>query len=104
MVYSQGRAILTPVAEIPTVDLKAVQAECNQRILSADEVYEAFKTMGIQYGPGHQGIEQIYVGQGQVLAKLSLPSSVAATRGTICPASEYDGCGVTGIDRIEDGN
>ena len=36
--------------------------------------------MGIDYGPSHQGIEDVYVGEGQVLARLSLPSCVADTQ------------------------
>jgi NADP-dependent 3-hydroxy acid dehydrogenase YdfG len=38
--------------------------------------------MGIDYGPGHQGIKKVVVGSGggQVLAKLSLPSFVSDTQ------------------------
>ncbi len=79
-IYNQGRAMLAPVEEIPVLDLEEIHAECNIKILQADEVYEAFKAMGIQYGDAHKGIEQIYVGQEQVLARLSLPSSVTATK------------------------
>ncbi|MCP5007191.1 MAG: hypothetical protein GY941_25100, partial [Planctomycetes bacterium] len=38
-----------------------------------------FKEMGIEYGEGHRGIRKIYQGNNQVLAKLSLPSSVHDT-------------------------
>jgi acyl transferase domain-containing protein/acyl carrier protein/SAM-dependent methyltransferase len=81
LIYSQGRALLTLVAEIPVLDLKAVLAVCSESTLSATEIHEAFKATGIHYGLGYQGIEQIYVGQGQVLAKLSLSSAIAETSG-----------------------
>ncbi|MCP5048490.1 MAG: hypothetical protein GY940_15075, partial [bacterium] len=42
--------------------------------------YEAFKTMGFDYGPAHQGLENIYVGDNEVLAKLTLPPSVLGTK------------------------
>jgi polyketide synthase PksM len=80
VVHSQGTALLNPAAEIPTLDIKALQDECSQASLSSSQLYEAFRAGGIEYGPGHQGVEKIYVGTGQVLAKLSLPSHLAKTR------------------------
>ncbi|ARE86646.1 SDR family NAD(P)-dependent oxidoreductase [Clostridium formicaceticum] len=79
IVYSQGIALLSSVVEAPTLDLSNIQAQCNQNILSSDQCYEAFKSIGIEYGDGHRGIEQIHVGSNQVLAKLRLPSCVADT-------------------------
>ena len=80
VVHSQGSAVLSPVAEVPTLDLPALQARCSQSSLSSSQCYEAFRSIGIDYGPGHQGVEVVYVGSGQVLAKLSLPSSVSDTQ------------------------
>ena len=79
LVYSQGKAILTAASELPVLDLKALRVECGKKILQANEVYETYRAMGIEYGPGHRGIETIYVGKDLVLAKLSLPSSIAET-------------------------
>ena len=36
--------------------------------------------MVIDYGPAHQGLEKIYVGENEVLAKLRLPASVRETK------------------------
>jgi acyl transferase domain-containing protein/NAD(P)-dependent dehydrogenase (short-subunit alcohol dehydrogenase family)/acyl carrier protein len=79
VVHSQGSAMLSTVERIPPMDLPTLQAQCSQCTLSPSQCYEAFKAMGLQYGPGHQGIEMMYVGSGQVLAKLSLPSTVSDT-------------------------
>jgi hypothetical protein len=54
----------------------------NPRIFSADDIYSTFKTLGINYGPGHQAIESLAVakdekGNPQVLAKLHLPSHLS---------------------------
>jgi polyketide synthase PksN len=79
VVHSQGSAVLISVAKGPVLDLPALQAQCSQSTLSSSQCYEAFKATGIDYGPAHQGIEMVYVGSGQVLAKLALPSSVSDT-------------------------
>ncbi len=81
VIYSQGNAMLSTTSKVPTCDLQALQAECSQLSLSRDQCYEAFRAIGIEYGQGHQGISKLYVGSGQVLAKLSLPSSVFDTLG-----------------------
>ncbi len=80
IVHSQGIAVLGTVLDTPTLDLSALQAECSKIAPAANQLYEAFKTMGIDYGPAHQGIEQLYIGQNQVLARITLPSSVANTK------------------------
>ena len=79
LIYSQGEVVLNPVTENSSLDLSAIKAHCNQSSISAGECYDAFKTMGIDYGPAHRGIEMIYVGQAQVLARLALPASVSDT-------------------------
>jgi polyketide synthase PksN len=80
IVYSQGRAILSEIREASILDIKELQEQCNQKSFSPSQCYEAFSSVGINYGPGHQGIEKVYVGSGQVLAKLSLPASVIETQ------------------------
>jgi polyketide synthase PksN len=80
VVHSQGSAVLSSVAEIPALDIVALQAQCFQDI-SGKQCYEDFNAIGFEYGSGHQGIEQIYMGQDQVLAKLCLPSSILDTKG-----------------------
>ena len=80
VLYSHGNAMLTSVINIPTLDLNEMQARCNQTFFSAAEIYAVFQRMGIDYDPAYQGIEAIFVGSDQVLAKLSLPASVSDTK------------------------
>jgi amino acid adenylation domain-containing protein len=80
VMYSQGSAVLGEVTKASVLDLTVLQAECGQDMFSSAECYDTFRALGFDYGPGHQGLEQVYVGHGQVLAKLSLPSAVADTR------------------------
>jgi amino acid adenylation domain-containing protein len=79
VVHCQGNAVLGAIAEVPTLDLTVLQAECSRTSLSPGQCYEAFKMMGVEHGPGYQGVKAVYVGENQVLAKLSLPSSVSGT-------------------------
>ncbi|WP_188068931.1 SDR family NAD(P)-dependent oxidoreductase [Brevibacillus brevis] len=81
IVHSQGSAVLCSIPDIPSFDLSVLQEQCSLSTLSAEQCYDAFKKMGVDYGPAHRGIEQILIGQEQVLAKLSLPSSVVKTQG-----------------------
>ncbi|MCX8131980.1 MAG: SDR family NAD(P)-dependent oxidoreductase [Clostridia bacterium] len=80
MVHSTGKVVLRADEEDPVRDLESVQAQCTGKILSGSQLYEAFKEAGIAYGYGYQGIQEEYIGQGQALAKLSLPSSVFDTQ------------------------
>jgi len=80
VVHSRGIAALSSVSEAaPTLDLNALQGECSRKSISSSQCYEVFREMGIDYGRGYQGVEIVYVGYNQVLAKLSLPSSVSET-------------------------
>ncbi|WP_342418534.1 SDR family NAD(P)-dependent oxidoreductase [Paenibacillus sp. FSL H8-0168] len=79
VVHSEGRAVIVPVAEIPAIDIETLLEQCSLGSFSSRQCYEAFAAMQVSYGPGHQGIEKIYIGVGQALAKLSLPSSIYHT-------------------------
>ncbi|GED59056.1 hypothetical protein BFO01nite_31880 [Brevibacillus formosus] len=81
VVHSQGSVVFAGITAAPTHNLDALKAQCSYRTLHASECYEAFQTMGLVYGPAQQGIEHVYVGEGQVLAKLAMPSKVAETQG-----------------------
>jgi acyl transferase domain-containing protein/thioesterase domain-containing protein len=80
IIHSQGSVVHSTDTEVPILDINALQTECSKKCISSRECYEMFSKMGLEYGPGHQGINKIYVGQDQVLAKLLLPSSIAATQ------------------------
>jgi polyketide synthase PksN len=80
IVHSQGIAVLHTVKDVPTLDLAALRAKCSQSAPASIELYEAFKAMGLDYGPAYRGIEQLYLGQNQVLARLTLPSPVSNTQ------------------------
>ena len=61
------------------MDLTSVQARCQHQI-SAASCYQRYREMGINYGPALQGIEQLSVGEDEVLARLRLPVEVVLRR------------------------
>ena len=78
-VYKNGRVKLSSVSLAADIDISSIQAECSEKIIPGSECYELFKAMGVECGPGHQGIESIYAGKDKVLTRLLLPSSVSDT-------------------------
>ncbi|MCP5002902.1 MAG: hypothetical protein GY941_02980, partial [Planctomycetes bacterium] len=76
----QGVAEFKEKEETSTLDIEELKAQMNHGTLNADSCYQAFKEMGIDYGEGQRGIREIYQGENQVLARLSLPSSVQDTQ------------------------
>ncbi|MES9775435.1 SDR family NAD(P)-dependent oxidoreductase [Bacillus velezensis] len=75
LVFFQGKAVLEETERAPVLDVEAVQARCSGRRMSKAECYEAFDSLGITYGPSHQALDAVYAGNGEVLAKLTLPPS-----------------------------
>ncbi|WJQ79785.1 SDR family NAD(P)-dependent oxidoreductase [Brevibacillus brevis] len=78
-VHSQGNAVLTPRSELHMLDLSVLQEQCSEQVISSEEFYEFFRAIQIDYGLGHKGIDKVYVGPGQVLAKLVLPLAVTGS-------------------------
>ncbi|PEA37029.1 hypothetical protein CON45_21560 [Priestia megaterium] len=76
IVHSQGAAVINNVAKVTTLDLHALQDQCNQSILSSSQCYKMFKENGIISELDYRSIDKVYVGTNQVLVKLS-SSSVA---------------------------
>ena len=80
IIHGQGVTVFGASDKLTRLDLPGLQATINHSHLSPKQCYDAFKRKGIDYGSGYQGLRSIYVGKDQVLAKLSLPSSVLANQ------------------------
>jgi polyketide synthase PksM len=78
--HGQGRAGIGIAAEPPPVDVAALRARCTSARFTADDLYPAFAAMGYRYGPALQGLEELFVGTDEILARLRLPAFLAATR------------------------
>ncbi len=77
-----GRGVGMPYLpnETATLDIPEMLGKINHYRYGAEQYYKDFKTMGSVYGSEHRGLETVYVGDQEVLAKLSLPASVLETQ------------------------
>jgi len=79
-IHSQGMGKSSDFDDVSMIDIQSLQAQCNSQILARDNCYQIFEKAGLEYGERHRGIEKIYVGKNQVLAKLSLSDSILTTQ------------------------
>ncbi|QUX26966.1 SDR family NAD(P)-dependent oxidoreductase [Nocardiopsis akebiae] len=78
-VHSQGR-VVRRTATPAQLSLPELQAGCERAVLTADQLYPAYASLGFRYGPSHRGLERIHIGRDQILARLVLPDAVRSTR------------------------
>ncbi|WP_370374956.1 SDR family NAD(P)-dependent oxidoreductase [Streptomyces laculatispora] len=78
VVHSQGTVRALAAAAPVAVDVAALRAACGAARLDADECYHIYRSLGLDYGPAHRGIESVAIGDGQALARLRLPSGSPA--------------------------
>ncbi|WP_394849112.1 SDR family NAD(P)-dependent oxidoreductase [Pendulispora brunnea] len=84
VVHAQGLARLTDSPALPPIDVAALRARCDRSIERA-RVYSAFQSIGLEYGPAHQGLTAVHVGTDTdgrrfVVARVELPVGVGSTR------------------------
>ncbi|BBB92536.1 MAG TPA: non-ribosomal peptide synthetase [Methylomusa anaerophila] len=106
LLCSQGN--VEPIFEAITSkqDIRALHAQCRDRIINSRQFYDLIAAMGIDYGPGYQGIEEIFLGTDHILAKLSLPAIVADTQGQyiLHPSIMDSAVQVTLVPRVSPNN
>ncbi|WP_339301032.1 SDR family NAD(P)-dependent oxidoreductase [Paenibacillus sp. FSL R5-0623] len=93
-VYSQGRvSVGRPLAEaVQTLDLHAVRSRCTEGQASGAVCYEAFRKLGLEYGPSHQTIAELQWGANEALAQLRLPQALFEGQGdTVLHPGMVDG-------------
>ncbi|MCG8569832.1 MAG: SDR family NAD(P)-dependent oxidoreductase [Spirochaetes bacterium] len=76
VIYSQGRVALKPMTHVPVLDMADLLENCKNDFISKEKCYEIFKTININYGSTHQGIQEMFIGDNKVLARIALPPSV----------------------------
>ncbi|HYH98568.1 type I polyketide synthase, partial [Hyalangium sp.] len=67
--------------------LEAARARC-QREIQVEERYQALAGVGLEYGPAFQGLEKLWLGEGEALGRVRLPevASAEASRYHLHPA------------------
>ncbi|MEV7775552.1 SDR family NAD(P)-dependent oxidoreductase [Kitasatospora sp. NPDC086791] len=80
VIHGEGSVVVDDApAPAARLDLAALRAACRGPEVDAEQAYRTFRAHGIDYGPGHRGVERILTGDGQVLAELALPGAVRDT-------------------------
>lgn len=70
--HCKGSARAGAASAVAALDLATLCAGPWQRSVDAAELYARFQALGIDYGPGHRGVSQLWLGEGRVLARLEL--------------------------------
>jgi acyl transferase domain-containing protein/acyl carrier protein/SAM-dependent methyltransferase len=81
--HCQGRAELLRTQRTSAkqhLDLPAIASRTQQRQLSAREYYQRYHEHGITYGPTLRSVEQLSLGEEEILARFRLPTVVAQTQ------------------------
>ncbi|MGW0791222.1 SDR family NAD(P)-dependent oxidoreductase [Streptomyces sp. NPDC002911] len=81
VVHSRGvgsRRRVTPPAPLPIEELKS---RMRAAVLGADDYYAALRAAGLDYGDTHRAVRSVHLGEGELLAFLTLPSAAVRTRG-----------------------
>ncbi|MEU8268267.1 SDR family NAD(P)-dependent oxidoreductase [Sphaerisporangium sp. NPDC049002] len=76
---SQGRAGLTATPDTRVPPLDDLRAACAAAVFTADDIYDRYTRVGMEYGPAHRSVTWLGTGtdpegRPQVLAELRLPA------------------------------
>jgi polyketide synthase PksL len=80
IIHCQGVASYSHHPAPQPLNITQLKGEMEKGVITAASLYSMFTSMGLVYGPGYQGIREVYQGNKQILAQLSLPSAVAANQ------------------------
>ncbi|HKP98382.1 MAG TPA: type I polyketide synthase, partial [Fibrobacteria bacterium] len=78
IVHCQGTAIRQASQPPAHLDLARLEAATGKAVYGADRLYSRFTAMGLEYGSSHRTLTELRLGEGQSLARLSLPASPAS--------------------------
>jgi polyketide synthase PksM len=76
VLHCQGQAAFVRAAPGTRLDLDALKAALNAGREDGAVIYDDFRAMGVDFGAAHRAVETVWVGRGELLAKLVLPDAV----------------------------
>jgi acyl transferase domain-containing protein/enoyl-CoA hydratase/carnithine racemase/acyl carrier protein/NAD(P)-dependent dehydrogenase (short-subunit alcohol dehydrogenase family) len=77
-VHCQGQATFGKRETPAMLDVERLRGQMQRGGIKPHVIYDAFKKMGLDYGPAHQGVTAVHMGDDQLLAHLRLPPVVEA--------------------------
>ncbi|MBO0780266.1 MAG: polyketide synthase dehydratase domain-containing protein, partial [Ktedonobacteraceae bacterium] len=86
VVHSRGVAVVKERREAERIDIEQMRRQCGREVFSGAECYEVFQRMGVEYGPGHQGLKEVRQGMDEqrrrfVLGRVEVPECLVASAG-----------------------
>lgn len=79
-IHSQGSAAFEQHTTPVRIDPEHLKGQMEKLEMEASSVYGMLAKIGLNYGPAHQGIVGIYLGERQVLAQLTMPAMLELGR------------------------
>lgn len=80
VVHSSGYASILPLGpayeEGLARDLKELEARCRNKRFTGEQCYQIYDHGGLRYGPAHQVLTELHVGEGEVVGKIRLPAAL----------------------------
>jgi polyketide synthase PksN len=77
--HCEGEAAFVPSSAPSRINIQQLKTEMQHGRLDGTTLYPLLATMGLNYGPAHQGIMSIDLGERQLLAQLRLPPIVESS-------------------------
>ncbi len=90
IIHAKGQFKLENTAP-PRVELEELQARCPREI-ERDPFYQTFTDKGFVFGSRFRWLEQVWVGDGEALARLQKPESIESFNGYVIHPSLLDAC------------
>jgi len=81
--HCQGRAVVRDRSAADPLNIDALVAQMQGGEEDADGVYAELAAMGARYGIAHRAITHIHMGDGQLLARLSVPPALATSEASV---------------------
>lgn len=72
IIHSQGKAVLVDVKNQPEIDLEEIKRQCGV-VISSSQCYAMYNKMNMVYGESFRRIQEIHVGDGISIAKITMP-------------------------------
>ena len=84
VVHCQGKALLISANKASALDIASLKSKCTDITIDSTECYKTFRSLSVDYGPGHRGVDKIYLAPEKdhtatLLTKLILPASIKDT-------------------------
>jgi len=78
--HCEGQAAFIFPPKPANMDIEQLKRQTQEARLESSIIYPMLAEIGLRYGPAHQGIAAIYLGEKQVLAQLRLPAVVESSQ------------------------